>query len=41
MLELHETNTRLRREISTLRSAVTGREEPGSLGDADPRPPHY
>jgi SlyX protein len=41
MLELHEANTRLRREIATLRAAAAGREDREAAPESDPRPPHY
>jgi SlyX protein len=44
MLELHEVNVRLRRELAALRAATAGRDEPedaGARAEADPRPPHY
>ena len=41
MLELHEANTRLRRELAMLRTAAANRDDHEAAADSDPRPPHY
>ncbi len=40
MLELHEANARLRRELAILRAAAS-RDDQEAAPDSDPRPPHY
>jgi SlyX protein len=41
MLELHETQGRLRRELTTLRAAAGNRDDQEEAAGSDPRPPHY